>query len=119
MSTQFFDLGAGLNVGATWNKVPPPELRPGMRGVLKVDGTFVAAPDPLRLRDIEIRIGACGLDTVNLRRHGLVMVVDDMGAKRETPINPAATALYHAVCIPGTTWPVRGDVFICPDEDFA
>jgi hypothetical protein len=61
------------------------------------------------------------IDTVDLHKHGLVMIVDDEGAIREPPsrINLDATALYHSVYRPGTTWPIRGDVFICPDEDFA
>ena len=120
MANQFYvDLGAGLNVGVEAPKVPAPDLRAGMRCVIKHDGTEVQLPKPLAMDTIETLIGAHGIGTVNLRRHGLVMIVDDMGAHRETPLNAKATALYHAICRPGTTWPIRGDVAIVPDEDFA
>lgn len=35
------------------------------------------------------------------------------------PINEIATALYRANCVPGTTHQIVGDVYVCPDEDFA
>ena len=60
------------------------------------------------------------LTTVNLR-DGHVMLVHDMGhiLPEPLPVNPGATAAYHAVCIPGTTHQIRGTVVIVPDEDFA
>lgn len=73
-------------------------------------------------------------DTVNLG-DGMVMMVDDNGWETEMvklpngdihlkpirprkPINAAATKLYHAVCIPGTTHQIVGDVAIVRDADF-
>ena len=49
------------------------------------------------------------------------MLVHDMGhiLPEPLPVNPGATAAYHAVCIPGTTHQIRGTVVIVPDEDFA
>lgn len=79
-------------------------------------------------------IGAGCTDTVNLR-DGRVMLVDDYGYETETidhgngrlelkctkarkPVNPAATKLYHAICRPGTTHEIVGDVAIVNDADF-
>lgn len=87
------------------------------------------------LQQIYRLIGADTIDTVNLR-DGRVMLVDDNGWDCEfvehgdgrfsfvptaprKPINPAATALYHGVCLPGTTHQIVGDVAIALDEDFA
>lgn len=57
-------------------------------------------------------------DTVNLR-NGCVMLVDDLGhVGHLKPLNVEATKLYHAVCIPGTTHVIRGDVAIVMDADF-
>jgi hypothetical protein len=84
-------------------------------------------------------IGADTIDSVNLRKtatFGDVMLVDDNGWDCETvehgpghiefkpvkarkPINAQATKLYHAVCRPGTTHQIAGDVAICWDKDFA
>lgn len=77
-------------------------------------------------------IGAQFLDTVNLR-DGRVMLVDDNGYETRCeprefgvelvpvlarkPLNPAATRIYHAVCRPGTTHQIVGDVAIVLDKD--
>lgn len=34
------------------------------------------------------------------------------------PVNEAATKLYHAVCAPGTTHQIVGDVIVANDADF-
>lgn len=79
-------------------------------------------------------INADCLDTVNLR-DGRVMLVDDHGweskmvdkgngvfemqtIKARKPVNEKATALYHAICVPGTTHQIVGDVIIAWDKDF-
>ena len=63
-------------------------------------------------------IAGCDMfDTVNLR-DGRVMMIDDLGHPNQKPVNEKATALYHSVCVPGTTWEIRGDVVICNDEDW-
>ena len=87
---------------------------------------------------IQRMIDATTLDTVNLR-DGRVMLIDDNGYETETiehpsaagvlhlevramralkPVNSYATALYHAVCRPGTLHAIVGDVAIARDEDF-
>lgn len=80
-------------------------------------------------------IGASYLDTVNLR-NGNVMMVDDAGYETQAvdhgdgrvelrptrarkPVNPEATKLYLAICVPGTTHQIVGDVAIARDADFA
>lgn len=86
------------------------------------------------ISEIEKLIGAGCLDTVNLR-DGRIMFVDDNGyetrseprpfgvelvpVKARKPVNPQATALYHSICVPGTTHQVVGDVAIVRDEDLA
>jgi hypothetical protein len=84
-------------------------------------------------------IGADTVDVVNLR-DGRVMLVDDNGydtvdvevppppgygfaierqcVRGRKAVNPTATALYHAVCVPGTTHQIVGDVAVVRDEDF-
>ncbi len=62
-------------------------------------------------REIAKHIGADVCDTVNLR-DGRFMYVDDLGHQRRRPVNAKATALYHGVCIPGTTHQIVGDVAI-------
>lgn len=56
-------------------------------------------------------------DSVNLR-DGRIMFVDDTGAVDGKPVNDQATKLYHAICKPGTTWQIRGDVAITLDSHF-
>lgn len=56
-------------------------------------------------------------DTVNLR-DGRIMMVDDLGFVEKKPVNQKATALYHSVCVPGTTHPICGDVVITNDADW-
>jgi len=80
-------------------------------------------------------IGAKMLDTVNLR-DSMVMLVDDGGYETEEvdkgngvielrpvralrPVNPEATKMYWAICVPGTTYQIVGDVAIVRDEDFS
>lgn len=97
------------------------ELAPGMRVVLMTDGTVKPLEGKVSFDDVYRHIGkGCDcIDVVNLRQHGLVMLVDDMGMYQQPDINPKATALYHSICVPGTTWPIRGNVVIVPDGDFA
>ncbi len=87
------------------------------------------------MRDIHNLLGiSCG-DSGNLR-DGRMMIVDANGYEIEMvelspgrfwnkpvralrPVNAEATKLYHAVCVPGTTHQIVGDVAIVLDEDFA
>jgi hypothetical protein len=72
----------------------------------------------MSFEDIEKAIDARGMDSVNLR-DGRVMLVDDMGHVIEPlrPVNRKATALYHGVCVPGTTHQIVGDVAIVVDAE--
>jgi len=96
------------------------ELTKGMRVVVRTDGTVEQLGGKQTLEQVYRNIDCTTVDAVNLRQHGLVMLVDDEGAVKVPPqiVNPTATELYHALCVPGTTWPIRGDVVICPDADF-
>lgn len=62
-------------------------------------------------------IDAQYLDIINLR-NGRVMLVDDGGHGKGLPENKKATALYHAVCRPGTTHRIVGDAVIARDDWF-
>lgn len=97
------------------------ELTKGMRVVVRTDGTVEQLDGKQTLPQVYKHIGGgCDcIDVVNLRKHGLVMIVDDEGMYAQPEINETATALYHSVCVPGTTWPIRGNVVIVPDNDFA
>jgi hypothetical protein len=86
------------------------------------------------INTIAALIGADCTDTVNLR-DGRAMIVNDRGYKTELiqtahhfklnpvaallPVNEEATKIYHAVCVPGTTHQIVGDVVIANDADFA
>ena len=87
-----------------------------------------------RFHDIAALMGVATLDAVNLR-DGRVMLVDDDGwesyplrmaqgislipVKPRKPVNPTATALYHAVRRPGVTHQIVGDLAIVQDRDLA
>lgn len=91
------------------------------RKLIRTDGTEVELTGPHALDDICQMIGADTLDIVALRHLGHplhVMLVDDLGIRKELPINSKATDLYWANCIPGTTHQIRGNVVIVPDGDY-
>lgn len=110
-----------------------------MRRLIRVDGSIEEFAEPIRKWDaIEKLIGANTVGVVRLRHLGEpehVMLVDDNGyeskcvetpeaivlvpVKARKPVNPEATKLYHANCVPGTTHQIVGDVLVVPDEDFA
>lgn len=109
-----------------------------MRRLIKTDGTAIDMPQPLTIDQACKLIDADTLDSVVLKHLGEplhVMLVDDVGyesraitdgnatllvpVKARKPANRAATALYHANCQPGTTHRIVGDVYVCPDADFA
>lgn len=92
------------------------------RAIIYPDGRVIPRHSKLPMADITSII--CDgtphrvLTTVNLR-DGHVMLVHDLGHQLMLPINPGATAAYHAVCLPGTTHEIRGIAVIVPDADFA
>ena len=102
------------------NEIHTLELTPGMRTVVGTDGTVTPLDGKQTLEQVYQHIGhGCDtIDVVNLRQHGLVMLVDDNGMYTQPEVNDIATALYHAICVPGTIWPIRGNVVIVPDADF-
>jgi hypothetical protein len=96
-----------------------PHIRPGEYMVIRVDGTETLYEDKPTLRGTCAAIGCDCIDTVILDRENMVvMIVDDTGMVDGKPVNPKATALYHAICKPGTVWAIHGDVAIVNDKDF-
>ena len=93
-----------------------------MRQVIRANGEHQAIVGSRSVSELATLIGANTLDTVNLRHLGAplhVMLVDDQGVEKNLPVNAAATRLYHANCVPGTTHDIRGDVVVVPDDDYA
>ena len=84
--------------------------------IYRVDGTSQTVPDSGGYQGDTIRrlIGADSLDTVNLR-DGRTMYVDDLGHQKGLPVNQKGTQLYHAICRPGTTHVIVGDVVVVRD----
>lgn len=89
------------------------------RKLIRADGTEIALHGPHALADVRQMIGADTLDTVRLADRCHVMLLDVEGLSKGLPVNETATRRYQDVCIPGTTWQIRGDVVIVPDSDYA
>ena len=85
--------------------------------ILRCDGTE-ETKEVHNMGEVSRSIGAEYLDTVNLR-DGTIMAVDDEGHRLGKAINTEATKLYHAVCKPGTTHQIVGDVAILIDLEWA
>ena len=87
--------------------------------VILCDGTESVHEGRPYYRQICQIIGCDGLDTVTLdHRRQTVMFVDDTGMLDGKPVNAKATALYHAVCKPGTLHQIHGHVVIVNDRGF-
>lgn len=114
------------------------QLHDRSRRIIRTDGTIEPVDKPMPVGAIEKMIGAATADTTMLRHLGhprIVMAVDDNGyetraeqhgnvtelvpVRARKPVNEIATALYLANCTPGTTHQIVGDVYICPDDDYA
>jgi hypothetical protein len=94
-------------------------MTPGTYRVIRVDGTETVHQGKPPIAEIHRIIGCECLDTVTIdRRRQTVMFVDDTGMLDNKPVNVKATALYHAVCRPGTIHQIHGDVVIVNDGDF-
>jgi len=90
-------------------------MSPGQYKVIRTDGTEIVHQGNPTLRAIEMLIACSGLDTVTIdRKRQTVMFIDDTGMLDGKPVNAKATALYHAVCRPGTVHSIHGDVVIVP-----
>lgn len=87
------------------------------RRVIRANGTEESIPNPVTIMEAMALINADCVDVVNLL-DGWTMIVDDAGAAKNLTPNKTATALYHFVCKPGTTWEIRGDVVIVLDAEF-
>jgi len=105
--------------------------------VIRADGTEEVVKGKPKVAAIRSLISAEGLDFVRIGKlvpNDVIMAVDDFGWETEQiehspthielrpirprkPLNAKATALYLAVCRPGTTHQIAGDVAIFHDED--
>jgi hypothetical protein len=105
--------------------------------VIRADGTEEIVKGKPKVKAMHALIGAKTLDFVRIGKlepNDITMAVDDMGWETTTvdhgdgrielkpvralkPINAKATALYLAICRPGTTHQIVGDVAIFHDED--
>ena len=104
--------------------------------VIRADGAEEVVKGKPKVKEMRALIGAKGLDFVRIGKlvpSDLTMAVDDFGWETEKietpgkielrpirprkPINAKATALYLAICRPGTTHQIAGDVAIFHDED--
>jgi hypothetical protein len=90
-----------------------------MRKIIRADGTEEQLERAVSVSAIREIIKADALDSFGLRDRLHVCFVDDAGYEKDLPSNAAATKLYHAVCRPGTTHQILGDVVIAPDMDYA
>jgi hypothetical protein len=94
-------------------------MNPGTYKIIRTDGTEMMHTGKPTIREITQLIGCKGLDTVTIdRKKRTVMFVDDTGMIDGKPVNAKATALYRAVCKPGTVHSIHGDVVIVNDGDF-
>jgi hypothetical protein len=94
-------------------------MNPGTYKVILVDGTETIHQDKPSIAEIMRLIDCDCLDTVTIdRKRQTVMFVDDTGMLDGKPVNAKATALYHAICRPGTVHQIHGDVVIVNDGDF-
>lgn len=114
-----------------------PDVKHGTVLCIRTDGTEYVL-DRVTLSNIYKACEADCVDFVHIGRANgtyLYMAVDDNGyestmvergphavelvpVKARKPVNSRATELYHAVCVPGTTHQIVGDVALYHDEDF-
>ena len=95
-------------------------MEKGHYKVILADGTQSIHDGTPSVADICRLIGCDTLDTVTIdRERRMVMFVDDTGMITGKPANLKATALYHAVCHPGTDDQIHGNVVIVNDRDLA
>lgn len=91
------------------------------RKLIRTDGTETDLAGQQSIAAVRKLITSDCLDIVALRHMGhpaYVMLVDDSGMIDGRPVNVKATQLYHANCVPGTTYRIHGDVVVVPDGDF-
>jgi hypothetical protein len=94
-------------------------MESGTYKIIRIDGSETIHRGKSSLSEIMRLIGCSSLDTVSIdRRRRTVMFVDDTGMIDNKPVNAKATALYRAVCKPGTLHQIHGDVVIVNDGDY-
>jgi hypothetical protein len=92
--------------------------------IIRADGTEECHDDHPTIQICLAAIHAESLDTVmigwaNTPPDDQIMLVDDTGTLRDLPVNAKATALYHAICVPGDPYQIHGDVIVTYDRYFA
>lgn len=112
-----------------------PNVEPNHALIIRTNGEEVTL-DTDNLQILKREINAKTVDFVRIGRlfqSDLCMIVNDQGYEYETvdrgnntfenvptkallPVNLKATAYYHAICIPGTTYQIVGDVAIFHDR---
>lgn len=90
-----------------------------MRKLICTDGKEVEYTGKKSMKEIRFLLAAYMVDTVVLKDRSLVMILDDAGHEKDLPVNAEATRLYWEKCGGKNDNMIRGDVFICPDNDFA
>ena len=116
-----------------------PNVEQGTILIIRTDSTeqVIKRTGKGTLDKVKQAINARGLDFVRIGKadwSDLVMAVDDFGWETEgidhgnghlelkpvralKPVNKKATKLYHAICVPGTTHQIVGDVAIMHDGE--
>ena len=116
-----------------------PKIEKGSFLIIRTDGATETIEKKPTLGNLRQAIGADELEFVRVGKaddSDIVMAVDEMGYETETvdhgdgrielrplrakkPFNLEGSRLYHAICWPGTTHQIVGDVALCHDADFA
>jgi hypothetical protein len=115
-----------------------PEIERGTFLIIRTDGSELLMRVRPTIERIEKVLGFSALEFVRIGKaddSDLVMAIDDNGYVVEAvvdrnvtrlvsiranhPVNEKATAFYHAICRPGTTHQIVGDVAIMHDSEFA
>jgi hypothetical protein len=95
-------------------------IRRGEYKIIRVNGDETIYEEIPQMWRICAAIGCSCIDTVILdHKRKQIMMVDDTGMIDGKPVNDKATALYRAICRPGTIHSIHGDVAIVNDADFA
>lgn len=106
-----------------------------MRRLIQPNGNFADLDKPLTWDQMKSKV--CGdptslVEIVRIFRwpEGIdgpkephILLCDEEGATNwhpgyPLPVNEEATKYYHANCMKGTTWPIRGTAYICPFNDY-
>lgn len=89
-----------------------------MRKLIRCDGTERQIDAKVPIMKACEMIRADFIDTVSLKDGVHVMIVDDVGHRKDLPVNRKATDLYWEKCGRPVDHVIRGDVLIVPDGDY-